>query len=214
MDKNTLQMVQQQLIPRGISDKRVLSAMEKVPRHLFVPEKLKEFSYEDGPLPIGEGQTISQPYMVAWMSELLKLTGKEKVLEIGTGSGYQTAVLAELADEIYTVETIEVLSSNAQRILNKMGYKNIFFKTGDGTLGWDEKSPFDRILITAAADKVPPKLFEQLAEKGKMVVPLGERYFQLCSVVEKINGKMTIQKLDGCTFVPLVGKYGMGEDSR
>jgi len=211
VDKNAFEMVRHQLIPRGIADKRVLAAMEKVPRDLFVPENLRAYSYEDGPLPLGEGQTISQPYMVAWMSELLELKGNEKVLEIGTGSGYQTAVLVELAGQVFSVETIEVLSLSAQKLLNGLGYKNISYKIGDGTLGWKEKSPFDRIIVTAAADKVPPDLFEQLEEKGKMIIPLGERFFQMCSIVEKLNGKMKITQLEGCTFVPLVGKYGIGK---
>ena len=207
-------MVRNQLIPRGIKNKRVLAAMEKVRREKFVPEDLRAYSYEDGPLPIGQGQTISQPFMVAWMSELLDLEGNEKVLEIGTGSGYQTAVLAELAAEIYSIETIPGLSEKARKLLNELGYKNIFFKIGDGTLGWDDKSPFDRIIVTAAADQVPPALFEQLAERGKMIIPLGERFFQVCSIVEKLKGKMKITRLDGCTFVPLVGKYGMESGSR
>lgn len=209
MDLSSFEMVRNQLIPRGIKDKRVLAAMEKVRREMFVPENVRVYSYEDGPLPIGEGQTISQPFMVAWMSELLRLEGSEKVLEIGTGCGYQTAVLSELAGEVYTIETIPALSDKAKKLLNELGYKNISFKTGDGTLGWPEKAPFERIIITAAADQVPPTLFDQLAEKGKMIIPLGERFFQVCSIVEKIRGKMKITQLGGCTFVPLVGKYGM-----
>ena len=213
MDSSSFEMVRNQLVPRGIKDKRVLAAMEKVSREKFVPENLRAFSYEDGPLPIGEGQTISQPYMVAWMSELLHLKGSEKVLEVGTGSGYQTAVLAELAGEVFSIETIGSLSEKAQKLLNELGYKNIDFKIGDGTLGWPEKSPFDRVIITAAADQVPPTLFEQLAERGKMIIPLGERFFQVCSTVEKIKGKMKITQLGGCTFVPLVGKYGLKDSN-
>ncbi len=209
MDTSSLEMVRHQLIPRGIKDERVLGAMQKVPREKFVPERMKEFAYEDGPLPIGEGQTISQPFMVAWMSEILELKGTEKVLEIGTGSGYQTAILAELAKEVYTVETIKALSEKARNILNELGYENIFYEVGDGTLGDEANAPFDRVIITAAADQVPPPLFKQMAEKGRMVIPLGERFFQVCSIVEKINGQMKVTKLDGCTFVPLRGKYGI-----
>ena len=209
MDSNSFEMVRNQLIPGGIKDKRVLTAMEKVRREMFVPENLRANAYEDAPLPIGNGQTISQPFMVAWMSELLQLEGNEKVLEIGTGSGYQTAVLAELAGEVYSIETIQDLSEKSQRLLNDLGYKNILFKTGDGTIGWPEEAPFDRIIVTAAADQVPPALFEQLVETGKMIIPLGERFFQVCSIVEKIKKKMKITQLGGCTFVPLVGKFGM-----
>lgn len=202
-------MINTQLIPRGIRDRNLLSVMEKIPRHIFVPKNLQTEAYEDHPLPIGEGQTISQPYMVAWMTESLKLTGLEKVLEIGTGSGYQTAILAELSKEVYTVETIASLSVNSQENLRKLNYKNIFFKIDDGTIGWSDKSPFDRIIVTAGANDVPPPLFEQLSENGRMLIPIGERHMQDLFLVEKINGKMQTDNLGSCVFVPLTGRHGM-----
>lgn len=204
-------MIEFQLRLRGISDPRVLSAMGSVPRDMFVPPRLRPEAYGDYPLPIGEGQTISQPYMVAWMTELLALAGNEKVLEIGTGSGYQTAILAELCRRVYTVERFDVLSAAAQRTISNLGYRNISFRIGDGTLGWEEQAPFDRILVTAASDRVPPPLFKQLATNGRMIIPLGERYSQQLSVVQKINGEMKISELGPCVFVPLIGRYGMQE---
>ncbi|NLZ44936.1 MAG: protein-L-isoaspartate(D-aspartate) O-methyltransferase [Clostridia bacterium] len=157
----------------GIRDKRVLAAMEKVPRHEFVPEEHLFAAYDDRPLPIGYGQTISQPYIVALMTELLELEESDRVLEIGAGSGYQAAILAELVRNVYTVEIIEELAARAEKTLQALGYKNVQFKTGDGYFGWPEESPFDAIIVTAAPEKVPPPLWEQLAEGGRMVIPLG-----------------------------------------
>lgn len=201
-------MVEEQLIPRGIKNQRVLDAFYKIERHKFIPEDLRNSAYADFPMPIGEGQTISQPYIVALMTEYLGLTGKEKVLEIGTGSGYQTAILSELAGEIYSVERFEVLAVRAQAILNELGYKNIKVKAGDGTLGWKEAAPFDRIIITAASPKIPLPLIEQLADNGKLILPLGESFSQVLTLLEKKEGKLKSVDVCGCVFVPLVGKHG------
>lgn len=202
-------MIVTQLIPRGIKDKRLLQVFENIQRDLFVPDNFAPHAYEDHPLPIGENQTISQPFMQAWMTELLELTGKEKVLEIGTGSGYQTAILAELSRLVYSVEILPALSMKAQITLGTLGYKNIFFKIYDGTQGWSEKSPFDRIIVTAGASFIPPPLFEQLIEGGRMVIPVGEPQVQNLILARKIKGKMVTEDLGKCVFVPLVGKYGM-----
>ena len=201
-------MVEEQLIPRGIKNQRVLGVFYKIERHKFIPEDLRNSAYADFPVPIGEGQTISQPYIVALMTEYLGLTGKEKVLEIGTGSGYQTAILSELAGEIYSVERFEVLAGRAQTILNELGYKNIKVKAGDGTLGWEEAAPFDRIIITAASPKIPLPLIEQLADNGKLILPLGESFSQVLTLLEKKEGKLKSIDICGCVFVPLVGKHG------
>ena len=201
-------MVEEQLIPRGIKDQKVLDAFYKIERHKFIPEDLRNSAYADFPVPIGEGQTISQPYIVALMTEYLGLTGKEKVMEIGTGSGYQTAILSELAGEIYSVERFEVLAGRAQTILNELGYKNIKVKAGDGTLGWEEAAPFDRIIITAASPKIPLPLIEQLADNGKLILPLGESFSQVLTLLEKKEGKLKSVDVCGCVFVPLVGKHG------
>jgi len=205
------QMVQEQLIPRGIKNPRVLDVFSKIERHLFIPENLRESAYADFPLPIAEGQTISQPYIVALMTESLGLTGKEKVLEIGTGSGYQTAILAELAGEIYSIERFEALAEKAKAILSELGYKNIKIKVGDGTLGWEEDAPFDRIIITAAGHKIPMPLIEQLADNGKLILPLGESFSQVLTLVEKKDGELKSTDICGCVFVPLVGKHGQSE---
>jgi protein-L-isoaspartate(D-aspartate) O-methyltransferase len=201
-------MVQEQLIPRNIQDKRVLDVFSKIERHRFIPEYAREGAYGDFPISIGEGQTISQPYIVALMTECLQLQGEEKVLEIGTGSGYQTAILAELAGEVYSIERIENLAINAQNILNQLGYKNIFIKTGDGTLGWSQEAPFDRIIITAAAPRLPLPLVDQLKEGGIMAVPLGETFSQVLTIVAKKNGKLNQEQVCACVFVPLVGRHG------
>ncbi len=201
-------MVQEQLIPRGIKNPTVLNVFSKIERHKFIPESLRSSAYADFPLSIGEGQTISQPYIVALMTECLDLTGKEKVLEIGTGSGYQTAILAELAGEVYSIERFEVLTERAQTLLSELGYKNIKIKVGDGTLGWEEAVPFDRIIITAASPKIPLPLIEQLADSGKLILPLGESLAQVLTLVEKKEGKLKSMDICGCVFVPLVGKHG------
>ena len=210
MDYETLRkrMVQEQLIPRGIKDPRVLNAFYKIERHKFIPENLRNTAYADFPLPIGESQTISQPYIVALMTECLGLTGKEKVLEIGTGSGYQTAILAELAGEVYSIERFESLAERAQTILCDLGYKNIKIKVGDGTMGWEEARPFDRIIITAASPKVPLPLIDQLTDNGKLILPLGESFSQVLTLVEKKDGKLKSIDVCGCVFVPLIGKHG------
>jgi protein-L-isoaspartate(D-aspartate) O-methyltransferase len=201
-------MVDEQLIPRGIKNSRVLDAFLKVERHKFIPEELRMSAYADFPVPIGAGQTISQPYIVALMTECLGLSGEEKILEIGTGSGYQTAILAELAKEVYTIERIEVLSRNAETVLNELGYKNIKIRVGDGSLGWKEDAPFDRIIITAASPRIPLPLTEQLNESGKLILPLGESFSQVLTVVEKKKGELESIEVCGCVFVPLIGKYG------
>ncbi|MDP3732661.1 MAG: protein-L-isoaspartate(D-aspartate) O-methyltransferase [Candidatus Omnitrophota bacterium] len=201
-------MVDEQLIPRGIKDPKVLNAFYRIERHKFIPEDSRSSAYADFPLPIGEGQTISQPYIVALMTESLNLTGKERLLEVGTGSGYQTAILAELAGEVYSIERFEFLGKMAQTILSGLGYKNIKIKVGDGTLGWEEGAPFDRIIITAASPKVPLPLIEQLADNGKLILPLGESFSQVLTLVEKKDGKLKSVDICGCVFVPLIGKHG------
>ena len=201
-------MAEEQLIARGIKNQGVLDAFRKIERHKFIPEDLRSSSYADFPVPIGEGQTISQPYIVALMTECLSLTGQEKVLEIGTGSGYQTAILAELAKEVYSIERFEKLAKNAQKTLNELGYTNIKIKVGDGTLGWEEEAPFDRIIITAASPRIPLPLTEQLKENGKLILPLGESFSQVLTLVEKKKDRLESIQVCGCVFVPLVGKYG------
>lgn len=204
-------MVEEQLIARGIKDKRILDAFYKVERHKFIPAELRNSAYADYPIPIGDGQTISQPYIVALMTECLGLVGDEKVLEIGTGSGYQGAILAELAREVYSVERFADLTKNAEDLFKISGYTNIKVSVGDGTLGWPEASPFDRIIITAASPQIPLPLIEQLKENGKMVLPLGESFSQVLTLVEKKKGKLESIQVCGCVFVPLVGKYGWKE---
>jgi protein-L-isoaspartate(D-aspartate) O-methyltransferase len=201
-------MVEEQLVRRGVTDERVLAAMRRVPRHRFVEEALRDRAYGDHPLPIGENQTISQPYIVAAMTQLLQLTGSEKVLEVGTGSGYQTAVLAELARRVCSVERLPALATRARRTLEDLGYTNAVVKTADGTYGWSDEAPFDRILVTAGAPTVPGPLFQQLAEGGRLVVPVGEAQAQVLHVVEKVDGRMRTSTDCGCVFVKLVGKYG------
>jgi len=209
--KERERMVEVQLRKRGITDERVLAAMGRVPRHLFVEEALRDQAYGDRPLPIGTGQTISQPYMVAIMCQFLALLGAEKVLEVGTGSGYQAAVLAELARKVYTVERIAFLAARARETLESLHYTNILVKVGDGTVGWEDEAPFDRVIVAAASPEVPAPLFQQLAEGGRMVVPVGDAHGQTLHVVEKVNGQMRVSTDVGCVFVRLIGKYGWGE---
>ena len=204
-------MVADQLISRGIRHQRVLSAFSKVPRHLFVPESHRMKSYTDHPLPIGEGQTISQPYIVALMMELLSPEVTSRVLEVGTGSGYQTALLAELASNIYSIERIPLLAEGASRLLKEMGYSNIQIRVGDGSLGWPEAAPFDRILVTAAAPRVPPPLAEQLAEGGRLILPLGTSFSQVLTLVERVQGDLRVRETCSCVFVPLIGEHGWKE---
>ncbi len=201
-------MVSSQLVARGIRDERVLAAMRKVPRHLFMPEPVRYSAYDDMAMSIGEGQTISQPYMVAVMTELLELTGIEKVLEIGTGSGYQAAILAELAAEVYTVERIALLADRAQAKLNELGYGSVHVVAGDGTVGMEGQMPFDRIIITAAAPEIPPPLVSQLKEGGVIVAPVGERYSQILLKGRKVNGRLVEEFSTPCAFVPLIGEHG------
>lgn len=202
-------MVDKDLIPRGIKDQKVLDAMLKVPRHLFVGDSQRMNAYEDHPLPIGEGQTISQPFIVALMTQALMFEGKESVLEIGTGSGYQTAILAELADRVYSVERIPSLTGKARTVLDSLGYKNVLVKLSDGTLGWQEYAPFSRILVTAGSPSVPQPLLEQLAPGGILVIPVGSNSIQeLLRVRKTEDGSTREENLGGCVFVRLVGKHG------
>lgn len=210
-EKERFDMVESQLITRGIKDERVLEAMRRVPRHSFVPEEMMGSAYHDSPLAIGEGQTISQPYMVALMTECLRLQGGELVLEIGTGSGYQTAILAELAGRIHTIERIALLSHRAQRVLGGLGYKSIHFCVGDGTYGWPGKGPFDGIIVTAAAPDISPVLIDQLKENGVMVIPVGSRYSQTLYRAMRKKGGVEREDVTPCIFVPLVGDYGWNE---
>lgn len=199
-------MVERDLKGRGIKDPRVLAAMEAIPRHEFVPEKQRAAAYEDRPLPIGAGQTISQPYIVAYMSEALELTGKERVLEIGTGSGYQTAILARLAAAVYSIEIIAALSDQAKANLAPLGFTNIELKVGDGFFGWEEKAPYDAILLTAASPKVPEPLWRQLRDGGRMLMPRGEPgQTQRLIRLRKIGGKEVVENLSAVIFVPLTG---------
>jgi protein-L-isoaspartate(D-aspartate) O-methyltransferase len=204
-------MVENQLISRGIKDPRVLDALRKVPRHRFVEEALVGQAYNDHPLPIGEKQTISQPYMVALMTEALELQGSERVLEIGTGSGYQTAILAELAEKIYSIERIRTLSVKAQRILDDLGYFNVVLKVGDGTMGLKEEAPFDGIIVTAGSPDVPQPLVNQLAMGGRLVVPVGDRYTQSLIKIARVKEGITKTDLGGCRFVNLLGTHGWKE---
>ena len=197
-------MVEEQLASRGIRDKRLLKAMEEIPREPFVPPLLRTKAYEDGPLPIGEGQTISQPYIVALMTELLELDGTERVLEIGTGSGYQAAILARLAQEVYTIEILTVLAKEAERRLLKLGYRNIHVKSGDGYLGWPEEAPFDAILLTAAPEEIPQPLLDQLKEGGILVAPLGPLTDQTLFRFRKKSGKIGKEQIVPVRFVPMV----------
>ncbi|MBC7247427.1 MAG: protein-L-isoaspartate(D-aspartate) O-methyltransferase [Actinobacteria bacterium] len=206
-------MVRQQIADRGVRDPRVLDAMLRVPRHLFVPEDIRYRAYDDCPLPIEEGQTISQPYMVAWMSELLELRGTEKVLEIGTGSGYQAAILCELAREVYSVELHPRLAREAGERLRALGYTNFSIRVGDGTLGWPEKAPFDGIMVTAGAPSVPQPLLEQLADGGRLVIPVGPAGMQMLTVVRRTGNSFQTSEEGSCIFVPLVGKHGWRRDA-
>ena len=198
-------MVFEQIEARGVEDSAVLNALLKVPRHMFVPEDVQSYAYHDEPLPIGEGQTISQPYIVAYMTEVLQLGGQDRVLEIGTGSGYQAAVLAEIVQEVYTVEIIEPLGVSARKRLKRLGYDNIEVHIGDGYFGWEEHSPFDAIIVTAAADHIPPSLVRQLKNGGKMCIPIGQPYYlQVLKLLEKNEkGEVRIWDIIPVRFVPL-----------
>jgi protein-L-isoaspartate(D-aspartate) O-methyltransferase len=201
------QMVKNQIEARGITDPEILRAMRKVPRHLLVPEDQREYAYEDRPLPIGEGQTISQPFIVAYMTDLISPKKYMEVLEIGTGSGYQAAVLAEIVKEVYTIEIVEKLGTQAKKDLDKLGYSNIHTRIGDGYQGWPEQSPFDAIIVTAAAEKIPQPLVDQLQEGGKMVIPIGMAgQVQELMLLEKIKGKIKTTNLGAVRFVPFTRK--------
>ena len=205
------EMVERDLRPRDIKDQRVLEAMSQVPRHLFVAERHRSSAYQDRPLPIGESQTISQPYIVALMTELLELQGGEKVLEVGTGSGYQAAVLSHLAKEVYTIEIVPTLAERAKETLASLGYSHVRVKTGDGFFGWEEKGPFDAILLTASAEKVPEALWHQLREGGRLVMPLGsERRGQKLVRIRKIAGRQHMEDITGVLFVPMTGAIQKG----
>ena len=199
-------MVERQLVRRGINDQRVLAAMAKVPREEFVASDSRAASYEDGPLPIGYAQTISQPYMVAFMTEQLRLKPGDRVLEVGTGSGYQAAILAELVSEIYSIEIVEPLAKNAEATLQRLGYKNVHLKIGDGYKGWPETAPFDAIIVTCAPDKVPQPLVDQLKDDGRMVIPVGDRFAQQLYLLEKKNGQLKQSATLPVRFVPMAGE--------
>ncbi|MBI5417455.1 protein-L-isoaspartate(D-aspartate) O-methyltransferase [Candidatus Poribacteria bacterium] len=205
-DKLRKDMVQYQIQERNVKDEKVLEVMRKVPRHKFIPEDSRKYAYQDRPLPIGEGQTISQPYIVAFMTEALKVKSSDKVLEIGTGSGYQAAILAELVKEVYTIEIVEILGVRAEKTLESLGYKNVKVKIGDGYKGWKEYAPFDVIIVTCAPDHIPEPLIEQLMENGRMIIPVGEYYNQELVLIEKKNGKIEKKGVLPVMFVPMTGE--------
>ena len=207
-----IRMVETQLRNRGVHDERVLKAMQNVPRHLFLPEDKRPLAYTDGPVQIGHGQTLSQPYMVALMSQCLRLRGHEKVLEIGTGSGYQSAILLELADELYTIERIGVLAERAEGILRVLGYSRFHLRIADGTAGWPESAPFDAIMVTAGAPHIPETLLAQLTEGGRLVLPVGSRFSQTLETCIKRGDGYTMEETTACVFVPLIGRHGWKEE--
>ncbi len=207
-EKVRQRMVRDQVVARGIKDQKVIQAMLNVPRHMFVPANYERMAYEDRPLPIGAGQTISQPYIVALMTETLELTKNMKVLEIGTGSGYQSAILAEIVNEVYTIEIIESLGKKAQNLLSDLGYDNTHVKIGDGYKGWPEKAPFDAIIVTCAPTDVPQPLEEQLKEGGKMIIPVGGSIVQELALLEKKSGKLKKKIVAPVRFVPMVRQDG------
>ena len=200
-------MVEEQLAARGVTDPHVLSVLRRVPRHRFVQEALRDQAYGDHPLPIGEEQTISQPFIVGLMTALLELTGREKVLEVGSGSGYQTAVLAELARRVCSIERLPRLAERARATLEGLGYDNVWVRVGNGTLGWPDEAPFDRIIVTAGGPAVPPPLVQQLADGGRMVLPVGSADNQVLTIVENLGGEIRTSTHSECKFVKLVGKY-------
>ncbi len=207
-DEQRRRMVREQLEARGIHDERVLAAFLKVPRHLFVPNELQAEAYTDRPLPIGERQTVSQPYMVALMTQLLRLQGHERVLEIGAGSGYQMAILAELALEVFSVERLPSLAEGARKRLEELGYLNIHVTTGNGSLGWPEHAPFEGIVVAAGAPQIPKPLVDQLADGGRCVIPIGPAQAQMLTYLEKEHGTLHTREITSCVFVPLLGDYG------
>ena len=204
-------MVHEQVIARGIKDPRVIEAMLKVPRDLFIESALAARAHDDGPLPIGEKQTISQPYMVALMTEALELKGNEKVLEVGTGSGYQTAILAELAQHVFSIEKIRSLAVKARAILDRLGYYNVAIQVGDGTLGWSDHEPFDAIVVTAGSPSVPKPLADQLGVGGRLIIPLGDEQAQMLKRIRRTDSGLEEEGLGECRFVKLWGKYGWAD---
>ncbi len=206
-----MRMVEEQIIARGVKDERVLAAMRKVPRHEFLPEAIRGMAYHDSALPLGEGQTMSQPFMVALMTELLELKGTERVLEIGTGSGYQAAVLAELCEKVYTVERVKILADRARQNLDRLGYRSVAMKVYDGTYGWKDMAPFDAIMVTAGSPDVPAPLIEQLKDNGRMVIPVGERFNQTLLKVSNTPDGCVPERSIPCVFVPLIGNHGWKE---
>jgi protein-L-isoaspartate(D-aspartate) O-methyltransferase len=207
-------MVESQLVARGIRDQRVIDAMLKIPRHLFVQEAMADQAYSDSPLPIGDRQTISQPYMVALMTELVMLKGGERVLEIGTGSGYQAAILASLVDKVYTIERFRPLALQARKVLDSLRLLNVNLRIGDGSEGWPEEAPFDAILVTAGAPEVPQKLLEQLSIGGRLVIPVGNQYDQVLKRITRTADSFLSEHSVACRFVKLVGKSGWCSDDR
>ncbi len=210
-ERQRQRMVERQILKRGVRSHRVLAAMEKIPRHRFVPEDSYGHAYEDSPLSIGKGQTISQPYMVALMTECAAPEPDDRVLEVGTGSGYQTAILAELAREVYSLERIPELAERAEGLLSRLGYENVSIRVGDGSEGWREKAPFDAIIVTAGAPELPDPLVEQLAEGGRLVIPIGSAHHQTLCTVKKERNKIQREEGTGCVFVPLIGTFGWEE---
>ncbi|MFH1965805.1 MAG: protein-L-isoaspartate(D-aspartate) O-methyltransferase [Acidobacteriota bacterium] len=204
-----MKMVEQQIAARGVTDERVLEAMRKVERHQFVPDQYRAFAYSDRPLPIGEGQTISQPYVVAFMTEILELQKGEKVLEIGTGSGYQAAVLAEICNNVWTIEVNQTLADRARKVLEKTGYTDVHVRAGDGYLGWKEPSPFDAIIVTCAPSDVPETLLEQLSEGGRMIIPVDSRFGQELVLLKKVKGELVRTEVLPVRFVPMINEDGV-----
>jgi protein-L-isoaspartate(D-aspartate) O-methyltransferase len=207
-----LLMVENQLKSRGIADQNVLSAMSKIPRHLFIPPEKSDCAYDDGPLSIGEGQTISQPYIVALMTQCLQIGENEKILEIGTGSGYQMSILLELTRNVYSMERLPSLAQKARKNLTALGHKDLQIRVGDGTCGWSEEAPFDGIIVTSGAPDVPPALKQQLAEGGRLVIPAGSRYTQTLYTITRKGNTFHQEEITPCVFVPLIGKHGWEED--
>lgn len=201
-------MVEEQLIPRGINDNNTLQAMRTVPRHLFVDDAMTSSAYGDHPLPIGAGQTISQPYIVALMTQALQLKGNEKILEIGTGSGYQAAILSRMCERVYTIERIDSLLVKARKIFDRLHYHNIISRIDDGTVGWQSEAPFDGILVTAGGPKIPQPLIDQLADPGRLIIPVGDQYVQELQLLEKIDGTINITTIEQVRFVNLIGCHG------
>lgn len=210
-ERQRQRMVEQQIRKRGVRSCRVLAAMEKIPRHRFVPENLYDHAYEDSPLSIGKGQTISQPYMVALMTECAAPEREDRVLEVGTGSGYQTAILAELVREVYSIERIPELAQRAEGLLSSLGYENVSIRVDDGSEGWSEKAPFDAIIVTAGAPEIPDPLVEQLEVGGRLVIPIGSAHHQTLCTVRKERNRIRKEEGTGCIFVPLIGTYGWEE---